>query len=146
MFFLGKKPLYPRAAFTCIVDGKEESFPGMWLENSTQQERDKLGITWINDDQVTYGVDPLIKIVNIEPEDLSWLVDPVNFRTVLNKNNLRDKFEEVIKNGDIYLKDWWEFSTSINRMSKEILYIQQELKLPNANISDLFKLAKKLIR
>lgn len=127
--------------FTRIIDGKEEYFHPLWLRDSTQEQRDAVGIIWVDD---VVPTEPEVNDIPVTIPVEEETVDALQIRKALNASNLRTEFEAIIATSNISVKDWWEFSTVIKRDSTELADICAAMTLASNNVEDLFHLAKTL--
>jgi len=69
MYYLNGEPLRLDKAF---VDADGNQYPANWLRNSTQEQRDALGVTWVQSEEAT-GYDKRFYHGVNEPKDVDQL-------------------------------------------------------------------------
>lgn len=71
-------------------------------------------------------------------------IPPVSARQIrqaLSRQNLRSQVEAAVAAGDQDLKDWWEFSTVIERNHPEVTAMAAALNISDTAVDALFALA-----
>lgn len=73
-------------------------------------------------------------------------VSPRQIRQAMNRvpfdeGSLRDAVEAAVAAGDQDLKDWWEFSTAVERSNPQVVAMAQALGLDDAALDELWLLA-----
>lgn len=65
-------------------------------------------------------------------------------RTQLGEATLRDAVEAAVAAGDRDLRDWWEFSTVVERSNPQVVAMATALGVDDAALDDLWRLAATL--
>lgn len=78
------------------------------------------------------------------PPVVVYSVSPRQIRQALTAVGLRSSVEAAVAAGDQNLKDWWEFSTEIERFNPEVIAMADGLGVTPESMSDLFTLAASL--
>ena len=65
-------------------------------------------------------------------------------RTPLGEGTLRDAVEAAVAAGDRDLRDWWEFSTVVERSNPQVVAMATALGMDDAALDDLWRLAATL--
>lgn len=65
-------------------------------------------------------------------------------RAPLGEATLRDAVEAAVAAGDRDLRDWWEFSTVVERSNPQVVVMATALGLGDAALDDLWRLAATL--
>lgn len=76
-------------------------------------------------------------------------VSPRQIRQAMNRTPfggaaLRDAVEAAVAAGDRDLRDWWEFSTVVERNNPQVVTMSKALGLDDAALDDLWRLAATL--
>lgn len=71
-------------------------------------------------------------------------VSPRQIRQALNAAGLRQQVEDAIAAGDQNMKDWWEFSLSIERNHPLVIAMAAALNVTERELDDLFTAAGQL--
>lgn len=76
-------------------------------------------------------------------------VSPRQIRQSMNRTSwgeatLRDAVEAAVAAGDRDLKDWWEFSTVVERSNPQVVAMATALGMDDAALDDLWRLAATL--
>lgn len=76
-------------------------------------------------------------------------VSPRQIRQSMNRTSwgeatLRDAVEAAVAAGDRDLKDWWEFSTVVERSNPQVVAMATALDMDDAALDDLWRLAATL--
>lgn len=65
-------------------------------------------------------------------------------RTPFGSGTLREAVEQAVAAGDRDLKDWWEFSTVVERSNPQVVTMAAALGMDDAALDDLWQLAATL--
>lgn len=65
-------------------------------------------------------------------------------RTPYGSGTLRDAVEAAVAAGDRDLRDWWEFSTVVERSNPQVVAMATALGMDDAALDDLWRLAATL--
>lgn len=65
-------------------------------------------------------------------------------RTPYGQGTLRDAVEAAVAAGDRDLRDWWEFSTVVERSNPQVVAMAAALGMDDAALDDLWRLAATL--
>lgn len=68
-------------------------------------------------------------------------VSPRQIRQALNRASLRSQVELAVASGDQDIKDWWEFSTQVERNHPMVIAMAEALSITELELDDLFTLA-----
>ena len=84
-----------------------------------------------------------------KPESVALEVSPRQIRQAMNRTphgeaTLRDAVEAAVAAGDRDLKDWWEFSTVVERSNPQVVAMATALGMDDAALDDLWRLAATL--
>lgn len=84
-----------------------------------------------------------------KPESVALEVSPRQIRQAMNRvphgeATLRDAVEAAVAAGDRDLKDWWEFSTVVERSNPQVVAMATALGMDDAALDDLWRLAATL--
>jgi hypothetical protein len=71
-------------------------------------------------------------------------VSPRQIRQALTRAGLRASVESAVAAGDQDLKDWWEFSTTFERLNPQVTAMGAALGVSDAQLDDLWTLASTL--
>lgn len=101
-----------------------ESFTGMWVDAAGAG----IGDAYVNGEFVK-----------------PWMmVSPRQIRQALTAAGLRTQVEAAVAAGDQDLKDWWEFSTAVERNHPMVIAMATGLGVSESQLDDLFKQAATL--
>lgn len=83
-----------------------------------------------------------------EPADAAPIVHPSltprQIRQALTRAGLRTEVEAAVAAGSQDLRDWWEFSTSFERMHPEVIGMQKALSVTDESLDLLWALGATL--
>lgn len=65
-------------------------------------------------------------------------------RTPYGTGTLREAVEQAVLAGDQDIKDWWEFSTVVERSNPQVVTMAAALGMDEAALDDLWRLASTL--
>jgi len=68
-------------------------------------------------------------------------VSPRQIRQALTALGLRDQVESAVAASSTDIKDWWEFSTSVERDNEHVIAMAAKLGVTDRQLDDLFTLA-----
>jgi hypothetical protein len=68
-------------------------------------------------------------------------VSPRQIRQALTAAGLRDQVESAVAASSADIKDWWEFSTSVERDNEHVIAMAAKLGVTERQLDDLFTLA-----
>ena len=71
-------------------------------------------------------------------------VSPRQIRQALTRAGLRTSVEAAVAAGDQDLKDWWEFSTTFERLNPQVTAMGAALGVSDTQLDDLWTLASTL--
>ena len=71
-------------------------------------------------------------------------ISPRQIRQVLTKTGLRAAVEGAVAAGDQDLKDWWEFSTTFERLNPQVVAMGAALGQSDAHLDSLWALGASL--
>lgn len=75
--------------------------------------------------------------VSVSPRQIRQAMN----RTPYSESTLRDAVEDVVAKGDRDLKDWWEFSTAVERSNPQVVAMAEALSLGCEALDDLWRTA-----
>jgi hypothetical protein len=68
-------------------------------------------------------------------------ISPRQIRQALTALSLRDQVENAVAASSTDIKDWWEFSTSVERDNEHVIAMAVQLGVTDRQLDDLFTLA-----
>jgi hypothetical protein len=68
-------------------------------------------------------------------------ISPRQIRQALTALGLRDQVESAVAASSTDIKDWWEFSTSVERDNEHVIGMAAKLGVTDRQLDDLFTLA-----
>lgn len=71
-------------------------------------------------------------------------VSPRQIRQALTASGLRSSVEAAVAAGDQDIKDWWEYSTTFDRVNPQVTAMAQALNVTERQLDDLWTLAASL--
>jgi len=71
-------------------------------------------------------------------------ISPRQIRMALSRAGLRDAVEAAVAAGDQDLKDWWEFSTSYERLNPQVVAMGEALGQTDEQLDQLWALGATL--
>jgi hypothetical protein len=71
-------------------------------------------------------------------------ISPRQIRMALTRVGLRPLVESAVATGNQDLKDWWEFSTSFERLNPQVIAMGEALEQSQQDLDNLWLLAKDL--
>jgi hypothetical protein len=80
----------------------------------------------------------------VTPPPVIAPVSPRQIRQALTRAGLRASVEAAVAAGDQDLKDWWEFSTTFERLNPQVTAMGAALGVSDAQLDDLWTLASTL--
>ena len=80
----------------------------------------------------------------ITPPPVIAPVSPRQIRQALTRAGLRTAVETAVAAGDQDLKDWWEFSTTFERLNPQVTAMGAALGVSDTQLDDLWTLASTL--
>jgi hypothetical protein len=78
------------------------------------------------------------------PEPPIAPISPRQIRMALSRAGLRTAVEYAVSGGDQDLKDWWEFSTSFERLNPQVIAMGTALGQSTQDLDDLWTLGATL--
>lgn len=75
--------------------------------------------------------------VSVSPRQIRQAMN----RTPYSESTLRDAVEDAVDKGDRDLKDWWEFSTAVERSNPHVVAMAEALSLGCEALDDLWRTA-----
>lgn len=108
-------------------------YQGNWTELATPEEIAAIGMV----EYVPPAVEP-------PPPWVPPSVSPRQIRMALTRIDMRLAVETAVAAGDQDLKDWWEFSTSVDRNNMQVEAMATALGLSTQQLDDLWTLAYSL--
>lgn len=75
--------------------------------------------------------------VSVSPRQIRQAMN----RTPYSESTLRDAVEDAVAKGDRDLKDWWEFSTAVERSNPQVVAMAEALSLGCEALDDLWRTA-----
>jgi hypothetical protein len=79
----------------------------------------------------------LVESVDV-PDPVPAAVSPRQIRMALTRSGLRQAVESAVAAGDQDLKDWWEFSTTVERDNAQVIAMASALGLSSEQIDQLW--------
>jgi hypothetical protein len=83
-------------------------------------------------------------LATLQPPAPSDPVSPRQIRQALTRAGLRAAVEAAVSAGDQDLKDWWEFSTSFERLNPQVVAMGEALGQPDEQLDALWALGATL--
>ena len=80
----------------------------------------------------------------VAPVQIIQPISPRQIRQVLTKTGLRAAVEGAVAAGDQDLKDWWEFSTTFERLNPQVVAMGAALGQSDAHLDSLWALGASL--
>lgn len=143
-------PVFPSVAGLDFVWARESAYPtsvpeffGTCPDDSDTQIDGVLGV-YLQADWETMRDDEM-RARNPVPASVSprQIRQAMN-RTPLGEGTLRDAVEAAVAAGDRDLRDWWEFSTVVERSNPQVVEMGAALGMDDAPLDDLWRLAATL--
>lgn len=78
--------------------------------------------------------------VSVSPRQIRQAMNRIPY----NQGTLRDAVELAVASGDRDLRDWWEFSTAVERENPQVVAMAQALGMNNNSLDELWRLAGSL--
>ena len=103
-------------------------------------------LKWVADGGVTEAYVPPV-VVPLTPEQVRAAIAPVSprqIRQALTRAGLRASVEAAVAAGDQDLKDWWDFSTTFERLNPQVTAMGAALGVSDTQLDDLWTLASTL--
>lgn len=132
--------MFYQASQDCYFENHSEiraAFPNVSLPaNLTDELLTELGIVAISESDLPEAMQQERKRRLIPTQ-----VSPRQIRQALTAAGLRSSVEAVVAGGDQDMKDWWEFSISIERRHPLVVAMATSLGVTERQLDDLFTAA-----
>jgi hypothetical protein len=129
---LGAITMYKLTNFTSIIRTTDGAFIPADPANTDYAAY----LTWLDEGNTPEPAD--VVIISIEP------ISPRQIRMALTRVGLRPLVESAVATGNQDLKDWWEFSTSFERLNPQVIAMGEALEQSQQDLDNLWLLAKDL--
>lgn len=135
------------------VDANGTQYPSGWVEGATPEQLAEIGVQFVPDipmpehntetHRATQLDDGTWQLVELPPRHVPD-VSPAQIRIALNQMGLRAQVEAAVEAGSQDLKDWWEYSTEIQRNHPLVDQMAAGLGVSVEQTDALFMLASTL--